>query len=312
MAFGFFKNGNERFDDAVDLIKRKEYDKAIAVLQKAIEKNASNKDVAEILIAVLSISDRINDAGTYTNAASVLRSKGDQDFEFGLTTLNTVKLATECEDMAKSITARSMPSGGSEAALQKGQALIGCAREIQSNIGNETLKLNELYNNVSITGLKLALTLMAEGNEFMATGTLWEDPKKAAEYQQMAFNYRRQIGETGEDNQTKIKSYSKSATCWICGRDTTGEGMHFYPMSSDISPQLRKEDKDSPLPSADDTYTSIYVCRACYSAISRRADAIAKHYHEISMNEMRAMDARIQAEIVALQTQISSLRINIR
>jgi hypothetical protein len=310
MAFGFFKNGNERFDDAVDLIKRKEYDKAIAVLQKAIEKNASNKDLAQILIAVLNISNHTNDAGAYSNAATTLRSKENQDFEFGLTTLNTTKLATECEAMAKSISARSMSSNGSEATLQKGQALIKCAQEIQSSVGNETLQLNEIYNNVSSTGLKLALTLMAEGNEFLATGTLWEDPKKAAEYQQMAFNYRRQIGETGEDNQTKIRSYSKSATCWICGRDTTGEGMHFYPMSSDISPQLKKKDADNPLPSADDEYTSIYVCRACYSAISRRADTIAKHYHEISMNEMRAMDARIQAEIIALQAQISSLRIN--
>lgn len=186
--------------------------------------------------------------------------------------------------------------------------MVKCAQEIQVNIGNDTLMLNEFFNSVSISGNKLALTLMAEGNECYASAYLWDDPKKAAEYQQFAYNYRRQIGETGENNQALIRSYSKSASCWICGRDTTGEGMHFFPMSSDVSPQQKKKE-DGILPSANDEYTSIYVCRACYSAISRRSDAIAQHYHKISMDELRSTEARLQAEIAALQAQVSSLRI---
>lgn len=307
MAFGLFKKGNEIYGDGVDLVKRKEYEKAIRTFQKAIEKDADNDGLAQIMIAVLNISSNPDNHDAYVRAADVLMSKGNLDFDFGLTTFNTTKLATECTITANAISARMIDGSKNDVAIQKGNALIQTAQEAQIKIGNEPLQLYELYRNIAMTGLKFALTLMAEGNESLATGYLWTDPKKAAEYQQIAYNYRRQIGDSGDDNQKKILSYSKSATCWICGRDATGEGMHFYAMSSDISPQLKKDD-GNPLPSATDDFESIYVCRACYTAISRRSDAIAKHYHEISMAEMNRMESRLQAEIAALHSEVNSLR----
>ena len=102
------------------------------------------------------------------------------------------------------------------------------------------------------------------------------------------------------------RKYSASATCWICGRDTCGEGVHFFPMSSDISPQMRNN--EGILKSADTEYKNIYVCRACYTSISRRADAISKYYYDVAQDDMRKMEARLQAEIASLQAEITSLR----
>ena len=55
-------------------------------------------------------------------------------------------------------------------------------------------------------------------------------------------------------------------------------------------------------------YDHIYVCRACYTAISNRSDEIANEYYQQSMREMMAMEARLQAEIAALQSQIAFAR----
>jgi hypothetical protein len=312
MVFSLFKNDDQMYNEAVDLVKRKEYDKAIQAYQKCIEKDkdGNHKAMSTIAISVLNLHNRTGDAGAYMATSNVMKSNPGMDFELGLSTFNTDALSKECELMAESINTRSMGGSDINACKAKGDALMACAQKFQQYIGDNVLVLNEFYNNVSITGTKLALTLMAESNESYSNGYAWSDPKKAAEFEQIAYNYRKQLGESGDDNQQRIRSYSKSCICWICGRETTGEGMHFLPMSSDISPQERKNDSTM-LPSADDAYQSIYVCRACYTAISRRADAISQHYHQLSMQELAKTEARLQAEIASLQAEVSSLRTSV-
>jgi hypothetical protein len=66
---------------------------------------------------------------------------------------------------------------------------------------------------------------------------------------------------------------------------------------------MRKSDDDI-LKSAPADYNSVYVCKPCYSSISRRSDEIARHYHDIAMREMRAMEARLQAEIRSMSASM--------
>ena len=47
MAFKLFKNDDEHFDDAVDLIKRKEYEKAMNALRKAKSKDKDGSMAAK-------------------------------------------------------------------------------------------------------------------------------------------------------------------------------------------------------------------------------------------------------------------------
>ena len=307
MAFKLFRNDNEYYEEAVDLIKRKEFEKAVSALQKAKSKDKDGDITAKCnaMESVIRLHRHLDDPASYERAAGDLKEYGEGELELGLTVFSTSKLANECLLMARARRCRMMPSGNSAENIEKGNALIECARGFQA-IGDENLMIWEFFTGTSTTGMKESLVLMAEGNEALAEGYAWEDPKKAAEYEQYAYNYRRQAGQGGEANIRLVKRYSTSATCWICGRDATGEGMHFFPMSSDISPQMRNG--DGLLRSADEGYQNIYVCRACYTSISRRADAISKYYYDQTADDMRAMEARLQSEIAALQAQITALR----
>ena len=308
MGFKLFKNDDEHFEDAVDLIKRKEYEKAMGALRKAKskDKDGSLSAKCDAMEAFINLYNKQDDPGAYINAANMLKAYTGGPLEMGLTTFDPQKLAEECLLMSKTINARRMPGERPENNKAKGDMLSECAKDFQTKIGNGNLTIREFFGGGVTVGMKEATVLMAEANEAYAEAFAWDDPKKAAEYQQYAYNYRRQVGETGENNLALIKKYSASATCWICGRDANGEGIHFYAMSSDISPCLRKD--DGVLKSADEKFENIYVCRACYSSISRRADAISKDYYNMAEDRMREMEARLQAEIAALQTEISSLR----
>jgi hypothetical protein len=308
MAFKLFKNDDEHFEDAVDLIKRKEYEKAMGALRKAKskDKDGSLSAKCDAMEAFINLYNKQDDPGAYINAANKLKAYTGGPLEMGLSTFDPQKLAEECLLMSRTLNARNMPTDNPDASRAKGDRLTECARDFQTIIGNGNLTIREFFGGGVTVGMKESIALMAEANEAYAEAYAWDDPKKAAEYQQFAYNYRKQIGESGEKNLELIKKYAASATCWICGRDANGEGIHFYAMSSDISPCLRKD--DGVLRSADEKFENIYVCRACYSSISRRADAISKYYYDVAQDDMRKMEARLQAEIASLQAEITSLR----
>lgn len=303
MVFGLFKDGDELFEEAKEQINQKDYDKALRTLQKSIEKDPDNALEANLMITFIHLGRSMSNPSYYSAMAQRLREKGPGTFEFGLSSFDTQKLAAECECMAECITVRSQPSNGPQEDIQKGENLIKAAQRLQASVGNEMLQVNYYFNNTSLTGVKLALSLMAEGNELISQAWFWEDPKKAAEYQQMAYNFRRQLGETGEENQQRIKQFTHSCTCWICGRETMGEGLHFYRMSSDISPQQIGESGNS-IPEEGD---SVYVCRACYSAISRRSDEISRGYYDSALAELHDVEARINMQIAAIETRINAM-----
>ena len=151
--------------------------------------------------------------------------------------------------------------------------------------------------------------LMAVSYEYMSDAVVWDNPSQAAEYQQIAMGYRQQNGQSGDANLAKIRSYSCTSKCWLCGRIATGEGIHFFSAPADVSPALDKDD-NGVAKSKPEGSTEIYICRACYSAVSNRSEEISVGYYNKAMAEMRAMEARLQAEIAALQTQISFARMN--
>jgi ribosome-binding protein aMBF1 (putative translation factor) len=122
-------------------------------------------------------------------------------------------------------------------------------------------------------------------------------------------NYRRQLGDANAEAaiNNKIKLYAKAAACWICGREATGETLHFVSMPTEVTPLQSKSKQTSPLPSINNS-ASIYVCKACYVAISNRADVIARHYHETAMAEMQNVEARLNARINEVNTKINMVK----
>lgn len=311
MVFGFFKDGNELFDDAQELIKQKEYAKACKKLKSAIEKESDDSNLARVMIDFIEVGQSLNDATRYRELSDALQNI-EGTFDFGLSTFDVKELKEECDAMAIAIEARNMYASDNGSMVHKGERLIEAAKILQLKVGNDVLMINEYFNTSTLTGTRLSIALMAEGNELIADGTFWSDPKKAAEYQQIAYNFRRQLGESGEYNQRKIREYSATCTCWICGRQAMGEGLHFYRMSADVSPEHVRADEGELAPSTDQDSPMIFVCRACYTSISRRADAIAKDYHERSMSEIDNVRRQMMAEVSRLDSRITSLSMRIR
>ena len=309
MAFKLFKSGNDLHDDAKELIKRGEYAKAREYLQKSIAKDGGKDDSAAVKVALIDLRERLTNVGAYRNVVDKLQRLGETEFEFGLLTINRDDLMTECELTARKIELLSM-GGDSEALKKKSAALQELAQDFQAKIGERSLIVLELFkNDTSITGNTEFYNLMAISYETLADSMVWNDPSQAAEYEQIAMGYRQQNGQSGDSNKQKMEAYSRTCTCWLCGRIATGEGIHFYSAPADVSPALDKGDKPAARSKPGD-FKHIYICRACYSAVSNRSDEISRGYYEQAIVEMRAMEARLQAEIAALQSQISFVRMN--
>ena len=301
MAFKLFKNGD-------DLIKRGEYAKARDILQKSIDKEGGVDDVAAVKVALIDLSSHLTNPAAYRNLESKLKAVSEKQLEFGLTSFDRDALLTECDLTAQKL----QIMGGANDANKNtaAQQLQDLAIRYQSEIGDRNLIVIEIFkNDTTVTGMTEFYNLMAVSYEYMSDAVVWDNPSQAAEYQQIAMGYRQQNGQSGDANLAKIRSYSCTSKCWLCGRIATGEGIHFFSAPADVSPALDKDD-NGVAKSKPEGSTEIYICRACYSAVSNRSEEISVGYYNKAMAEMRAMEARLQAEIAALQTQISFARMN--
>jgi hypothetical protein len=295
MALSVFKSGDDLFNQGVDLVKRKEYAKARKNFEKTIEKGGREAALARVYIDLIDACLDNNNPSGYSRLAATL-SNMKEGFVFGLTDIDPARLALECGLLAERMEVGRQQASGPTQLEAKGNRFLDIARKYQTQIGNETIMISEIVGLPVNTGIKEALYIQAIGYDNLASAAVMSDPKRAAELLQSAYACRKQLGEDGQGTMNLIKAYSKSVKCWICGRPSTGEGVHFITIASDISPFMRKSDDDI-LQSAPADYGSVYVCRPCYTAISKRADEIAKLYHERAMQEMRAMEARLQAQI---------------
>ncbi len=311
MAFKLFKNGDELYEDSKELIKRGEFAKARSSLVKSIEKDGGIDDVAAVQIALIDLSGRLADVRSYQNLLDSLNKlTSASTVEFGLDNIDVEALKAEC-----ALTIRKMQllstSGDGSALMEKGEKLEKLAQDYQATIGSNSLIVLSLFKkDTSVTGNTEFFNLMAVAYETKADAVVFDKPAQAAEYQQIAAGYRQQNGQSTEENMRKVRSYSLTCTCWICGRIATGEGIHFFTAPADVSPGL--EDKAMTAAKTREDSKHIYICRACYTAISNRSDEISKGYYDQAMMQMQAMEARLQAEIAALQSQIAFARIGNR
>lgn len=307
MAFKLFKNGDELYEESKELIKRGDFAKARSTLVKSIDKDGGVDDVAAVQVALIDLRDRLTSVSAYQNLLNTLNKlESAKEVDFGLDVLDVEELKTECSLTIRKINILSA-GGTGQALVDKGKELQKLAQDYQANIGNRSLLIISLFKkDTSVTGETEFYNLMAVAYETMADGVVYDNPAQAAEYQQIAAGYRQQNGQSTEENMRKVRAYAATCTCWICGRIATGEGIHFYSAPADVSPSLEDRSTTAGKTRADAKH--IYICRACYTAISNRSDEISKAYYDQAMQQMAAMEARLQAQIAALQSQISFAR----
>ena len=307
MAFKLFKTGDDLFVQANELIKRGDFDKARDIFAKSISKEGGSDDVAAVMIAIIDVGRALGNPSAYGKLMDALGKTSEPQIEFGLITVDRQALIDECR-----LTKRKLEviAGAGNDKMGAAKALQEVAADYQETMGEKNMAILEIFKNDStVTGTTEFFNLMATSYEMMSEGTVWDNPSQAAEYEQIAMGYRQQNGQSGDANANRIKQFANTCKCWMCGRVATGEGIHFYSAPADVSPALNKE-STGVVKSNPDDLRHIYICRACYSAVSNRADEISQEYFDRGMRELRATEARLQAEIAALQSQISMIRMS--
>ena len=305
MAF-LFKNGEQLYNEGLDMIGRKDFGGAKKKFVDAVQKGYNADGMAIVYIAILDTGANRSNLSCYKALRDALGNLKVSSFKFGLTDIDVADLIAESELDIKEIEANNIPDALYK---EKSAALIACAGEFMGRIGEKNLKLDEIFKGTTAaTGSREALILQAEGYYVLGEGSVSEDPKMASEYMQMAYNFRKQLGDSGDQELRLARNYARSARCWICGRPANGEGIHFQPMRSTIAPVFAKAAEGEIVKPYSDDVHSIYVCIPCYTAISNRSDDISRAYYDRAMAEVHAIEARLEAEIAAVRFSASMHR----
>lgn len=300
------KSGDELYDAGVDLVSRKNFSEAREKFQSAIQKGTKNDRMAAVYVRLIELYNARGDASRYQALREALKQVPGNTFKFGVTTVDVSALDAEADLDIQEIQATGMPD---EDFMAKGQALIDVAGGFASVIGDNPLAFEEMFKGTTgTTGTKESLILQAQAYEIMGKGTAYSDPKQASEYLQMAYNFRRQIGDSGEDDLRMMNNLAISAKCWFCGRPVAGKGVHFMGISSNITQMFRDVEEKEGVKSSSGDFSDVYVCLPCYTAISNRSDQISRAYYERCMQEMRAMEARLERKIAA--ASVASIRLS--
>lgn len=296
------KNGDELFAQGMDLIGRKDFGAARNKFASAIEKGCGEKEnYARFAIAMADISSNMGASGAYQNLIRALGPMPSGSITFGVTSADKDRLIANANAAIAEINARGMPDNDY---MAKGQAYIEVAGRFAGEFGEENLPIVEMLRGTAVTGMKSSLTLQAEAYEIMGKGAVYLNPKQGSEYLQMAYNFRKQLGESGQQDLDLMRNFSVTAKCWLCGKQVAGMGVHFMAVPTSISPMFREKENKEAIRSSATDFGSLYMCMPCYTAISNRADEIARPYY----NECMAAIAVLQAEVASLQAQIAFAR----
>lgn len=165
-----------------------------------------------------------------------------------------------------------------------------------------------------LVGLKeplniIGLRLLGYSRLVEAAHAEGEDLGKAINLYAEALAYFHQIADQfTELVKAKIDKLGKATKCWICGRSIQGEEVNFVYLDSLLTKYIvERYGKDAPGIIEANTM-KIATCSACYGAIYKLSDKIAKYYYEEAMRALRALEERVTAMISQLQAQISMLQ----
>lgn len=291
-----------------DLVARGDWSEALERFNEAARKfqqagDAGSVALARAYAAVASAALRPQDPASYRSVAEAARGLGSTVVKLGLRETSASDLAAEADLLAEEIQVAAARPATPEGHRIRAQALQALSMKFRSQVGDRVLTLPELFRQGALRGAEKALPLAAMAEEALAESLLSSDPKAAAERYQSARLWWSQAGYTSQADAAAARTtaYSRSATCWFCGREVTGEGVHFYSMPSELTEVVRKDEVDAVLPAFNSTATALYACRGCHSAIVRLADQIA-------YRRAKEIEAIVDYKIEVLRREIAAVR----
>ena len=307
---GLLKSKEEKaqikFEKGADLISQKKFDEARTNLMKSIDKGNATPDV-HILIEMIDLRGRYKNPEALTKAIAVFSKYENVTVKYGVYDVNSTKLRDECKLSIDAIKARSAAESSKKE--ETGKELIRCGNAYMSQIGDENLLMEEIFDEEKVTGRIYALRLNALGYETLAQAFKWDNPKKAADYSQQAANYRRDLNdvEMVKTDERFVAGIGKTVRCWFCEKEVSGEDVHFVPMESFITKPIQELINQSNLPIKSSGVNEIYACRACYSAIDNRDQVYFKKSQEYTNHQVAVLRNEMIQRMNALDSKIEDV-----
>lgn len=280
---GDFSNANEKYTEAARKFAK--------------QGDMMGAGVASSMAAVIAIGNQMSYPLAYRIASQSLNSLGNFTVKVGLRDVSAPQLAAELVLLGDEIELLANYPMNPLGHKEKAQALQALAMRFKTQLGGQVLVIPELFTKVVTTGDSKAIPLMAMAEEEFGKCFILYDPKAAAEHYQSARLWWMQAGrqDMADAASINVRLYGRSARCWFCGREVSGEGIHFLSMPSDLTELLKKTGEGSALPAFDPASKSIYACKGCHGAVFRLADDIALRRTQeleqriaVQLNEIRA------------------------
>jgi len=303
-----FKDGSGTFEQGLDLVRRREFDRAVTKFLDAAAKYRKEGSIplhnlSMAYTQLLSLGVRLGHPEAYRATADLLRSTlGDREIHLGARSISASELANQMELTSRDLTLMIEVQRGSTNPELLSQNLQSLANSYRA-MGNQVLYLPELFQQQAISTEPRVAVLMAYSFETLGNALESRDPLAAAENFQTAQQYWIQAGDEARSQAaaTRVGHLSFQARCWFCGREGTGHGVQFVslPISENVA-GLKETVTSSPLPSIDATGRTIYACKGCFSAAQGLADRVA-------LQRVSEAEARLNARIQALEHRIQGI-----
>jgi len=311
----FFKSPEQIMQSGHDALLRGGFAEALgnynaASLKFSKQGNVMSSRLADSYAAIVAIAQNPSNTRLFYSAIQSVRSLGDVTLKLGLSEISAPVLANEIELLASEIDVLNIRAMTSAEHADKARRLRELASRFRTETADTVLVLPELFFKQSILGESKAIPLSAHAEEAMAESLVMDDPKAAAEHMQTARLLWMQAGRQDlvDNAASRVRSYGMAARCWFCGREISGEGIHFLAMPSDLTELVKKTAKDSALPAFDPSQSQIYACKGCHSAIYKMADARAiERMQELEMR-INVQLNQIRESIAETQRTISGMR----
>jgi hypothetical protein len=297
-----FKTPDQLMALGQDLMLRGDFSSSKNKYEDAAEKyrvagNPQMAVVAHAYAQLMALGAAAPGVTEYAAAAQALSPLGDYPLKLGPRQVPASTLAREAGLLAEqSSLAKSTPHTPADWSdvARRNQALSMEFRQL----GNQNLLLPELFRHETMNPAQLAPSAAARAEEAMGEAVVLDHPKEAAEHNENARNWWAQAGDLmrAQEAANRVQLYGRSARCWFCGREVTGEGVQYVLFASDIGP-WSSVDSGAGLGSVDPSRGSILACRGCASAIDRIADQHA-------IERAKEVEVKLEAEIQRLEEQI--------
>ncbi len=299
-----FKSAGQLMDLGQDQLLRGDFAASRARFQEASKKFSEEGNAPMVQVAVaysLLAGLGIHTPGPedYSALAQGLAPLGTQDMKVGPTQVPAAVLAREAQILAESRTLLS-------AQARSPAEYADLARRYQAlslqyrQLGGQNLLLPDLFHQAPVSPITMAPFMAAMAEEAMGEAVVLEHPQEAAEHNQNARNWWTQANELGKAQEAAARAqlYGRTAKCWFCGREVTGEGVQFVTRPAEMGPWISAG--PGAIGSTDPARGVLFACKGCASSIDTVADRFA---------QLRAKEVQdnLEAQIEQLRRQVHPL-----